>query len=530
MLLSELIRDLPDVVKLAEDDRSQSGAPQECVKDSSSSPPDPEIRDLAEDSRKVTPGALFMARAGSRQDGRAFLAEALARGAAAVLVERAGALETESIRATGASVPLLATTNVPGAAARIAERFFGNPSRELRLIGITGTNGKTTTASLTQQFVKAADRRCGLIGTIAVDDGLTSTTATLTTPDAISLSRHLQQMVSNGCAACAMEASSHALAQQRTAGLEFAVGVFTNLTGDHLDYHGSMEAYGDAKAILFEGLSKESMAIVNIDDPAAERMLRACRARVLRCSVRDPQAECFAHLDALGPGFVSARWTTPWGTKLIRLPLTGLHNLMNSMQAAAGAWSVGIAGEVIDSALERCTAPAGRLEPVTTDQDPFSVLVDYAHTDDALDNVLRALRALVPPEGRLRVVFGCGGDRDRTKRPRMAAVACRHADEVIVTSDNPRTEDPEAIVEEILTGVPADRRVRTHRCVDRGEAIRGAVLSLLPGDVLLIAGKGHEDYQIIGTTRRPFDDREVARAALGERRATPIHATVECRT
>lgn len=478
---------------------------------------DPEIVGLAEDSRAVTPGVLFIARAGTKQDGRAFVADAIARGAAAVLTEGEGA-EARASGSGEAPVALLASADVPLASARIAERFFGNPSRALDLVGITGTNGKTTTAYLVQQFVKATGKRCGLIGTVAIDDGLHSRSATLTTPDAISLSRALRQMVTNGCSACVMEASSHALVQKRTAGLEFAVGIFTNLTGDHLDYHGSMEAYAAAKAILFTGLSSTSTAIVNSDDPASVEMLRECRARVIRCSIRDPAAECFAHLDALGPGFVSARWTTPWGVKLIRLPLTGLHNLMNAMQAAAGAWALGVAGEAIDAALERCTAPPGRLEPVTTADDPFAVLVDYAHTDDALDNVLRALRALVPPEGRLRVVFGCGGDRDRTKRPRMAAIACRHADEVIVTSDNPRTEDPAQIVEEILAGVPADRRDRTQRCVDRGDAIRGAVHSLQPGDVLLIAGKGHEDYQIIGTTRRPFDDREVARTALAERR------------
>lgn len=481
-----------------------------------------EISSIAEDSRQVRPGALFIARPGTKTDGRAFLADAVARGAVAVLSD-----PTLAIPGAKAQPLVIPAVDVPLAAAHLAERFHGNPSRALHLVGITGTNGKTTTAFLVQQLLGAAGTRCGLIGTVLVDDGATRTPAELTTPSAIDLSVTLARMVANGCAAAAMECSSHALHQRRTAGLRFAVGMFTNLTGDHLDYHGSMEAYADAKAILFDGLDDSATAVVNVDDPASARMVRTCRARVLRCSVRDSRAEFFGHVDEIDPTGVALRLSAPWGMSRLHLPLTGVHNAMNALEAAAAAHALGVAGDTIVAALSRAKAPPGRLEPVTAVDDPFSILVDYAHTDDALDNVLRALRAVVPPSGRLRVVFGCGGDRDRTKRPRMAAVAARLADEIVVTSDNPRTEDPEAIVDEIMTGFDGDATAghrrpnveRVSRIVDRADAIEHVVGSARPGDVILIAGKGHEDYQIVGTVKRPFDDRIVAREALGRRTA-----------
>jgi UDP-N-acetylmuramoyl-L-alanyl-D-glutamate--2,6-diaminopimelate ligase len=300
-------------------------------------------------------------------------------------------------------------------------------------------------------------------------------------------------------------------------GIDFAVALFTNLSGDHLDYHRTMTAYADAKAKLFEHLRGDAIAIVNADDPVHARMLRDCRARVMRCGVSGGAA---AHVDAEASvleariGSMRLRLRGPWGEVAARLPVMGRHNATNALQATAAAWSLGADRDAIERGLATLQAPPGRLEPVTQPDSPFAVLVDYAHTDDALLNVLRALRPALPAGGRLIVVFGCGGDRDRSKRPRMAAVACEHADVSIITSDNPRTEDPASIVDEVAAGVPPASRGAVMKIVDRREAIMHAVSIARPGDAVLIAGKGHEDYQIVGTVKRPFDDRVVAREAL----------------
>lgn len=491
MKLSELLAGLP--VDRADDTR------------------DPVIGSITEDSRQVTPGALFIARTGIASDGRTFARDAMARGAVAVLSET-------PIDVTPDVVPVIAQ-HIPQLAAQLAERFHGEPSRALDLVGVTGTNGKTTTAHLIRQVLESTGRRCGLIGTVEINDGHTSRPAALTTPPAIELSGLLRRMVDHGCAACAMEASSHALLQRRVAGLRFRVGIFTNLTGDHLDYHGTMDDYAAAKALLFESLDDEAFAIVNTDDPQASRMVRDCRATVWRASLKDADADLHAELHALDAGGMDATFTGPWGAFRVYLPLVGQHNLMNALEAAVAAHALGASADELQRAFSDARAPAGRLEPVHTADDGFSVLVDYAHTDDALENVLRAVRPLVPDGARLTVVFGCGGDRDRTKRPRMAKVAATHADRIIITSDNPRTEDPTAIVREIEAGVPADRQRDTETIVDRRVAIQHAVGTAHAGDIVLIAGKGHEDYQIIGTTKHPFDDRLIAREALAARRA-----------
>ena len=518
MRLSDLLASCPSVVLASQGD------------------PQTEILSLTEDSRTVAPGALFVARAGRRSDGRAFIADAVGRGAAAVLLEAQqgpphgpgtpAALDLGALPAGARRQPALLTprgTSLELASARLAESFHGRPSHALQLVGVTGTNGKTTTTFLIQQMLRAAGERCGLIGTVVTDDGSAARPSELTTPSAIEISATLARMVANGCQAAAMECSSHALHQGRTAGLRFAVAVFTNLTGDHLDYHGTMEAYADAKAILFRELEPSAVAVVNGDVAWTSRVLEGCRATILRCSLRDPGADFFAHLESLDPGCTVAAVSAPWGRFRLRLPLVGLHNLMNALEAAASVHALGVPGAVIERALSTCAAPPGRLEPVVVPGAPCTVLVDYAHTDDALENVLRAIRSLVPAGARLHVVFGCGGDRDRTKRPRMAAVAARLGDEVVVTSDNPRTEDPAAIVAEILAGVPAGTRSRVRAIVDRAAAIEEAIEDARPGDVVVIAGKGHEDYQIVGTVKRPFDDRLVARAALSRRLGgTPV--------
>jgi UDP-N-acetylmuramoyl-L-alanyl-D-glutamate--2,6-diaminopimelate ligase len=296
--------------------------------------------------------------------------------------------------------------------------------------------------------------------------------------------------------------------------------VFTNLTGDHLDYHRTMDDYLDAKAILFDRLTSAGdggIAIVNGDDPASDEMLRRTRARGLRCSEHDSGADCFAGMQRQTLTHTDVRFVGPWGAFEVKLPLLGAHNVMNAMQALAVAHAFDINGQSLKASISTCTAPPGRLEPVTAGAQDFAVLVDYAHTDDALENVLRALRPIVSSHGKLRVVFGCGGDRDRSKRPRMAAVACKFADNVIITSDNPRTEDPHSIIDEIRAGVPVERLAATICEVDRAAAINLAIARAADGDIVLIAGKGHEDYQIIGTTKRHFDDREVAAAAMRSR-------------
>ena len=469
-----------------------------------SGPQDPDIWSLAEDSRLVKQGALFFARAGTRTDGRAFLADAAARGATAIIAPASTGRPAD----LAPGIAWCETADTAHAAALVAERFHGNPSRTLELIGVTGTNGKTTIAYLVQQLMASAGLRCGLVGTVEIDDGRERVPSQLTTPPALELSELFARMVDNGCRAAAMEVSSHSLDQKRVAGLHFRTGIFTNLTGDHLDYH---------KATLFRMLDERGTAIVNSDDPWHKAMLPASvgsKAGLLRTSLLDPSAECHGTVHRMGLESMDLTYRGPWGLMEITLPLVGRHNAMNALQAAAAAWSRGIDGERIARALSTCHAPPGRLQPVSAGGAGFSVLVDYAHSDDALANVLRALRPTVPDGGRLRVIFGCGGDRDRTKRPRMARVACDGADEVIVTSDNPRTEDPDAIIAEILTGVTAEARARVSVESDRARAIAMAVGTAREGDIILIAGKGHEDYQIVGTEKRSFDDRREAEAAL----------------
>jgi UDP-N-acetylmuramoyl-L-alanyl-D-glutamate--2,6-diaminopimelate ligase len=488
MLLEDLIRGLPITVH---------GANAAGVR----------IAGVTEDSRRVEPGWLFVARQGTKRDGGAFIAQAIERGAAAVLASGP----------TG--VPTALDCQDPAAmGATLAERVHGSPSSHLGLMGVTGTNGKTTVAWLVRQLMNASGRRCGLIGTIEIDEGTGGHPADLTTPAAEDISGSLARMLGNGCKAAAMEVSSHALDQHRAAGLVFRAAVFTNLSGDHLDYHGSMDAYGDAKAKLFERLGRDALAIVNADDPASERMLRDCKAPMLRCSMRG-RGDATVRVVAEG---LESRITMagPWGEVGAQLSLVGDHNAMNALQAVAAAHHLGLARDAIQAALPTLAAPPGRLEPVTVSgvEGP-RVLVDYAHTDDALEKALMAVAGR-KGEGKLWVVFGCGGDRDRTKRPRMGAVAGRLADRVVVTSDNPRTEEPRSIVDQVLAGVPAD--VWTASDPDREAAIRLAIAQADANDVVVIAGKGHEDYQIVadgagGTRKRDFDDRIIARVALETR-------------
>lgn len=517
------------------------------------------VTSITDDSRRVTPGCLFVDRGGRLPGGRTYVLDAVERGAAAVIGVHG--IESDWPDHVALATPSDGANIDQALAGRVAEVFFGHPAAKLRLVGITGTNGKTTTAFILQSLLNRLGFKCGLIGTVFTDTGHPAgpEPAELTTPGAIEVHRLFARMVEQSCTAAVMETSSHALHQGRTAGLDFAAGVFTNLTGDHLDYHGTMEAYADAKAILFEQLDSEAWAIVNGGDPASDRMVRDTEARVLRtmvlpllppaegrdeegCERREPsepssnaasvrsnplsKAEASATIGAMTAAGSEVVFDGPWGSFEVMLPLVGRHNVCNALQAVAVAAALTDApAKRLREVLRDCPSVPGRLERVALGHASAlpHVLVDYAHTHDALRNVLEALRPIV--EGRLIVLVGCGGDRDKTKRPKMARVAMELADYVVITSDNPRTEDPETIIADMLVGVgdgglragedaETNLQSRLHVIVDRAEAIRHAIAIATPADTVLLAGKGHEDYQIIGTTKQHFDDREHAAAAL----------------
>jgi len=463
--------------------------------------PNVPVQGICEDSRLLRPGELFVARAGTRLDGAKFIEDAKTRGAIAVAC---------AAGLTDCPLPRIVVSNPAAAASQLAHIFYAHPSRTLRVLAVTGTNGKTTTAYLLRHVLGKTGHRCGLIGTIETDDGRMRREAALTTPSAVEVARLMAAMRDNGCRACAIETSSHALHQQRTAGVNFAGAAFTNLSGDHLDYHGNMESYANAKASLFESLGPDAVAVLNADDRWSARMMQKCAASIAYFGFSQPadyRARDIA-LTSQGAHFILH---TPDGRAEVELGLIGKHNISNTLTAAALACEVfGLTAHQIAAALRDAPAAPGRLQAVRCGQ-PFAVLVDYAHSDDALQNVLTALRPLT--RGKLRVMFGCGGDRDRTKRPRMAAVAARLADVVYVTSDNPRTESPTAILDEIVGGFPPGH-VPAMVQPDRRAAIQNIIADAQAGDVVLLAGKGHENYQIVGSTRRHFDDVEEAMKVL----------------
>lgn len=495
------------------------------------------ICDLTEDSRTVVPGSLFFARAGLRSDGKAFVRDALAGGAVAVLCDSPDLADSVQGKA-----PVLHAADVPGVSAALAERFFGEPSRQLQVVGVTGTNGKTTITSLLWQMLNHCGRRCGLIGTVMIDDCREVGPASMTTPPALEISRSLASMVEAGAVAASMEISSHALDQGRADALRIQIAVFTNLTGDHLDYHKTMDAYAAAKARLFSMLAPSALGVVNADDPWTPVMLRECKARVLRCSAQSASADAHVEILSSDMGGMTLCLRGPWGEVSPRVGLIGGYNAMNVLQAVACAHQFGLNADQIHNALQRAVAPPGRLERVGPSGSDITVFVDYAHSDDSLRSVLATVGAAMPGrlshaqgvasvagspvnrggEGRLWAVFGCGGDKDRTKRPRMGRAAAELADAVMVTSDNPRTERPGGIIDEVLEGIPAHLRHKVTVQADRAKAIALAIESASPGDVVVIAGKGHETEQILsdgkgGTMSTHFDDREVAGEALARR-------------
>jgi UDP-N-acetylmuramoyl-L-alanyl-D-glutamate--2,6-diaminopimelate ligase len=466
-------------------------------------PGDPEIARVVSDSRQARPGDLFVAIAGTAADGHAFVTEAVRAGAAAVAVERAEAVP--------AGVAALVVPDGREAAGRLAHAVAGDPTRRLTVCGVTGTKGKTTTTYLTRSILQAARRKVGLLGTISYQWGEKEIDAPNTTPGPADLAAYFAEMAAEGIDAAVMEVSSHALDQRRTVGVNFRAAAFTNLKPEHLDYHHDMTAYREAKSLLFRGLDRDATAVLNADDEAAQYLARGTAARVLFFAI-DRAADIRATEVETLPTGTTFRLEMCGHERRVQLRLVGRHNVYNSMAAAGLALGLGVETDVVVAGLEALAGVPGRLQTVECGQ-AFGVLVDYAHTDDALENALAAARMFT--QKRLIVVFGCGGDRDRTKRPRMAAVAERLADAVIVTSDNPRTEQPEAIADEIFTGFKKPGAVI--RELDRAAAIGRALAVAEAGDVVLIAGKGHESYQIVGTERRHFDDREEARKALAAR-------------
>jgi UDP-N-acetylmuramoyl-L-alanyl-D-glutamate--2,6-diaminopimelate ligase len=467
----------------------------------------PAVTGLASDSRRVAPGDCFVAVPGFKQDARRFATEAVARGAALVVTEG---------QPLAVAVPQILVPSARRALARLAGAYYGHPSRRLTLVGITGTNGKTTTSYLVEALLRARGQRTGVIGTIQYVVGDEHRPAGQTTPEALELQALLADMLERGVGGVAMEVSSHALVLDRAHDLALDVAVFTNLTRDHLDFHGTFEAYTAAKRHLFELLATSPkphrVAVVNADDPAGGEMVRDLGLSVLRFGLAEgADVRALEHTSTLD----GIRMTvgTPRGRLPVASRLIGDHNVLNLLGAVAVGLALDLEPPAIADALAGVDTVPGRFERVQAGQ-PFLVVVDYAHTPDALERVLTTARRLT--RDRLAAVFGCGGDRDRGKRPLMGAIAARLCDQVWITSDNPRSERPEAIIAEIAEGVrgmglPPGRYATLP---DRREAIRAALGWARPGDAVVIAGKGHETYQIIGTEVLSFDDREVARGAL----------------
>jgi UDP-N-acetylmuramoyl-L-alanyl-D-glutamate--2,6-diaminopimelate ligase len=464
-----------------------------------------EVAEVSHDSRRVGPGALFVAIRGLATDGNRFVDAARKKGAVAVCSEEPARGEGTWLRVPDAREAL----------AVLSAAILGDPARSLELVGITGTNGKTTTAYLVDSAVRAAGEKCGLLGTVEYRVGNRVAEASRTTPESSDLQGFLRQMVDVGCRRAVLEVSSHSLALKRVHGLEFQVAVFTNLTRDHLDFHGDVDSYFLAKKILFESLlRRDGRAIVNLDDDRAAEVVKASRGSVWTYSVEKPNADLFAEDVRLSLEGARFRARTPMGALEIETPLVGLFNVRNALAALGAALALGLSPETARRGIVGLSGVPGRAERVLAGQD-FTVLVDYAHTDDGLKNLLETVRDLKP--ARLITVFGCGGDRDRSKRPLMGAVASRLSDVLVLSSDNPRSEPPEAILEEIQRGIPAARARDTLVIPDRREAIARALEMAGPGDVVVIAGKGHESVQVLRDRSVPFDDRQVAREILTRR-------------
>ncbi|WP_206922249.1 UDP-N-acetylmuramoyl-L-alanyl-D-glutamate--2,6-diaminopimelate ligase [Alicyclobacillus suci] len=471
---------------------------------------DVDVVGIEADSRRVEPGFLFVAVPGFTVDGHDFAQQAVDKGAVALLVER---------WLPGLDVPQVVVPNTLFASAILADVLYRHPSQHLRMVGVTGTNGKTTVTHLIRHIFESAGRPTGLLGTVGGVIGDETFAVANTTPHAVEVHGFLHKVLEKGCTHGVMEVSSHALVEGRVAGVDYDLAVFTNLSQDHLDFHGTMDAYARAKALLFarlgntygDTLHESKYAIVNVDDAYASILTEATVAPVLTYGLTAAANVRASNLVLTHEG-ASMTVTTPSETFAVKTGLIGRFNVYNTLAAIAVARVEQIPISSIQSALATYPGVPGRCERVDEGQS-FGVFVDYAHTPDGLENVLLSIREFA--KGRVICVVGCGGDRDKTKRPLMAQTALKLSDSAIFTSDNPRTEDPERILDDMETGLPEGAVYR--RLVDRREAIRAAVFEAQANDVVVIAGKGHEDYQILGRTKIHFDDREEARQALRAR-------------
>ena len=454
------------------------------------------VHALTYDSRTAGDGDCFFAVVGSVSDGHAYIGQAIERGARTVVCQTIPAQTREG-------VCYVEVDDTNAAMAAMAAAFYGDPSRELKLVGVTGTNGKTTTATLLCDLFERLGYRAGLISTVVYRTGVREIESTHTTPDTIRLNAMLREMVDNGCEYCFMECSSHSIVQERIRGLHFAGGLFTNITHDHLDYHKTFAAYIRAKKLFFDNLPAEAFAITNIDDRNGRVMVQNTRATVRTLSLRSmADFRCKIvemHFDGM---LLRIDGDEVW------VDFLGRFNAYNLLTVYAAAMMLGQQKQQVLTAMSTLHPVSGRFEYIRA-ADGTTAVVDYAHTPDALENVIETIEEIRRPEQNLIVVCGCGGDRDRTKRPEMAQIAVKYATTAIFTSDNPRTEDPEAILHDMTDGLP--REARYLKITDRAEAIRTAVMLSRPGDIILLAGKGHETYQIIGTEKHHFDDREEVR-------------------
>jgi UDP-N-acetylmuramoyl-L-alanyl-D-glutamate--2,6-diaminopimelate ligase len=474
---------------------------------------------LCADSRLVKAGDIFLAVKGTTYDGHNFIDQAIANGAKYIICQKnKSSIEhrASSIEHRASSIETIFVDDSTKAAAFLSQAARGNPASQLTNLAVTGTNGKTTVAFLVRSCIQNAGQKCGLIGTIFYDTGSVSSQADLTTPDCLAIADKQQQMLKAGLKYMVIEASSHALSQNRLAGIKFKAAAFTNLSGDHLDYHKTKADYLTAKTKLFQSLPPDATAVLNKQSPEAKQIAEKTNAKILWYAV-DEQADLTAHIESMDINeTVFTLEIASWSSivhrppSIVKTPLLGRFNVSNHLAAAGLCLAAGFDLETIAAGLSALKTVPGRLEKI--DSQDTSIFIDYAHTDDALKNVLLTLRTLC--KGKLRVVFGCGGDRDRTKRPRMAKVAEQLADFIIVTSDNPRTEEPMAVIEEIVAGFenPYSQKIAIEP--DRKKAIELALKAAVENDIVLIAGKGHENYQIIGKQKFDFSDKDIAEEFL----------------
>jgi UDP-N-acetylmuramoyl-L-alanyl-D-glutamate--2,6-diaminopimelate ligase len=471
---------------------------------------DMDVNGLTTNSHACQPGDVFIGMPGTRVDGGDFWPSAIASGAIAAVISPQAYEKNPPT-----SECIVSSKDMTKACSQLAAAFYSYPGEQLKLIGVTGTNGKTTTTHLIEYFLDEADKLTALMGTLYTRWRGFSKTSAHTTPFAVELQHQLADALNAGNEYGVMEVSSHALAQGRVLGCRFEVSVFSNLTQDHLDFHRDMEDYFTAKALLFTPDYLKGRAIINADDLYGQRLVKALdKNQVWSYSVNNATADLWMSDLNYQPNGVSGIMHTPKGDVAFRSPLIGQYNLENLLAAVGAVLHLGVDLELLASMIPNFPGVPGRMERVQVgSQQDVSVIVDYAHTPDSLENLLKASRPFIP--GKMICVFGCGGDRDRTKRPKMGKIAAELADIAVVTSDNPRTEDPQRILEDILTGIPEN--IQPMVIGDRASAIRTAILQAQPGDGILLAGKGHEDYQILGTEKIHFDDREHARDALAER-------------